>query len=373
MTYLRNNQSGSLSMLTVIFLSLIMILVSLATISVMVRERREATDNQLSTQAFYAAESGIEDAIEAINRANSGSGVTLNSDTCAPATWSGSGANQNVLDTQGPVSYTCQLIDDTPGNIRLSLPANGPSSAVKLLAPSGGNTPSSIVVNWHLRDAAPSAVPVANADAHDVAVRNVSETNLLRDDEWCEAENNCSIDLASARYPAMMRLALYSLPNSGAISKANIDNNAKIVYLNPADGAGDVSVANLEPTGSQNNPVSADCSVKGVEEYVCSMRISGLNANRTYTLRLGALYSGTQVEIEMLDSADQPLEFVGAQTLVDVTGRANDVLRRLEARVATTPSLRDFLPDRAVITGDDLCKDLSIVGPGPSGVIDNCP
>ena len=63
-----NNQQGVVSFFTVIFITLLLLILTTAYIRLMVNEQRQATDNDLSSRAFYAAESGVNDAILKIKK-----------------------------------------------------------------------------------------------------------------------------------------------------------------------------------------------------------------------------------------------------------------------------------------------------------------
>ena len=65
---LRHSQQGAIAMITVVFIAILLTIITTSFISITVNEQREATDDDLTTRAFYAAESGVQDAIVAIKR-----------------------------------------------------------------------------------------------------------------------------------------------------------------------------------------------------------------------------------------------------------------------------------------------------------------
>ena len=63
------DERGMVAIMIAMFLMIILSLITLGFLRLMQREQRQALDNSLSTQAYYAAESGINDAVKAA-RAN---------------------------------------------------------------------------------------------------------------------------------------------------------------------------------------------------------------------------------------------------------------------------------------------------------------
>src|ERR1039458_10050844 len=77
LTKIKDDQSGFASIVIASVIILVLSLITVGFAQLMQREQRSALDRQLSSQAYYAAESGINDAVSAIN-----SGFNVAKSTC---------------------------------------------------------------------------------------------------------------------------------------------------------------------------------------------------------------------------------------------------------------------------------------------------
>jgi len=94
---------------SIIVAAVLMVLLSLITIGfskIMQREQRQSIDRQLSAQAFYAAETAINDVKDKITL----QGSVPAKAHCTVADW-----GNGIIDPAEPdVQYTCLLIDPAP-------------------------------------------------------------------------------------------------------------------------------------------------------------------------------------------------------------------------------------------------------------------
>jgi Tfp pilus assembly protein PilX len=79
----QSSQSGMIAILVTLLMMIIISLLVLGFAQVSRHEQGNTTNTQLSTQAYYAAESGINDAGAAIQHLLSTSGTVTNKDVCA--------------------------------------------------------------------------------------------------------------------------------------------------------------------------------------------------------------------------------------------------------------------------------------------------
>src|SRR5580698_3119973 len=98
-----NNQTGLASFLVTLIMMIIISLVVLGFAQIARHEQREALDNQLSSAAYYAAESGVNDAVNAIQNDNYLGLNPTGKSTCAPDAI----LNNNNLGNNS--SYSCLL------------------------------------------------------------------------------------------------------------------------------------------------------------------------------------------------------------------------------------------------------------------------
>lgn len=370
------DQSGAVALITVILLMFVFLVITLGFLRLAVNEQRNSSDVDLNSRAYYAAESGIEDARRILGQFYSDGTIStaernqLRGDTCSAASPLGVPEN-SVLSDDLETKITCQLIDTEPGDYIASLGVNQ-SALLPLIPadtdPSNPVTPAdvaSVKIEWH------------SSDDGSVVARSSAETDLPNVGCWNSGENSVSGGVCSGDpYAAMLRTGLFTLPMSGSISRASLTN--KISYLNPVDGAGTVTAAAFETKIGGTNSVSnsPSCSTGAGGPYVCTLTISDLNltgaAVQNY-LRITPIYKGTTVKVTMYDGSGDPLSFSDVQAKIDVTAQAGDVIRRIETRIPL--STLDLLPDEAITTADQLCKQVVITGGGGSGLraTDSCP
>lgn len=362
------NQSGAIAMITVILLMFIFLVVTLGFLRLAISEQRNATDTDLRMRAYFAAESGVEDAkrilgaFYADGTLSASELARLNGNGCGVASKSGTppGKLSDQLDTE----ITCQLIELDAGDFVASLAVN--ESVFIPLSPSppaSGSSVQSVLIEWH-----------ETAVEGGVAARATSQTDLPTVNCWNTNENsNC----AGISYPAMLRAGLFSHA-TGPVTRANIEAGNRIAYLNPVNGGvnGIVTVNSFEPKasgGNRNVPSNVPECVPSASGYFCRVLVTDLSGINY--LRLTAMYRGTNVRVVMYNSpnpntaTDTPLGFDGVQAKIDVTARAGDVIRRIETRIPLRSV--DVLPNEAITTAEQLCKLITIEG--SDSAVDECP
>lgn len=104
-------------------------------------------------------------------------------------------------------------------------------------------------------------------------------------------------------------------------------------------------------TANANNRFGTACT-----DTSCSITInSGLGGDQYY-LRMMSIYKDVRVRIVARDSSNNALSLQGAQAVVDATGKAQDVLRRIQVRVPLTASSTNQVSDAAISSTDAICK-----------------
>jgi len=336
---------GAASLITVIFVSIVLSIMVLGFVRLAINEQRQSTDNDLTNRAFYAAESGIEDAKRAIRHyLKDPATITLNENNCTlpvdtsatPELYSGVLSTLDEFDTE----YTCMLIDLTPSSYEAQIEKNQ-TKQIELNTENGDGF-TEILVEWHINDAPP--------DGDGVNPNLRSSTTLPTESNW-----------VSSGYPAMLRTLIFNY--GGSITRNDLNDSATIAFLNPATTAvGDINY-NGSKVGDDYDVYNANCkSSTGSGEYVCSqlIKVDNGSGNNHYVLRLTSLYSGTHVKVTLQNSPSSIVNFEGTQVLVDVTGRAGDVYRRVESRLSLDSTFSDLLPDAAIVSADDICKNLAV-------------
>ena len=118
-----------------------------------------------------------------------------------------------------------------------------------------------------------------------------------------------------------------------------------------------------------NKPQQANCkpSFNSGEIYLCSAVLTipnpegGNASNREAYLQLASYYGATSYSVELIGSSGKPVEFQGVQPIVDSTGRASDLFRRVQARIYLTDGGSKLpFPETALYVRDNLCKDFFV-------------
>ncbi|MEX2014474.1 MAG: pilus assembly PilX N-terminal domain-containing protein [Candidatus Saccharimonadales bacterium] len=340
---LKKNQSGIASMVIVILIMTLLTLVVLAMTQNANREQRQALDRQLSSQAFYAAESGVSDAKDFVANPPPGVLPGLQKKECEGV--SGAEPGNQFPEKESQVGefentkYTCVLYDRTPDTLRYSSIDVGASTIVPIEDANASLDISSLTINWTKEDGGTvfSGCPGAGTDL---------PRQLAND---CEA--------------GLLRIELVD-PSS--TNRTQLINNTFLVYAKPTSSAG-TSSPYASASGSvtrQGSVVSGGCNASGG----CSLTIDAINKEKLY-LNIRSLYKSNQVTVTGTNSSGGQIKFRDAQMEVDSTGQAGDILRRVQEMIDLSGLNSGFIPGFVLQTSSDVCKQLEV---RPDKVDDNC-
>lgn len=357
MKHNRNTQAGATAMLTVIFLALLLSIITLSFVRLSVTEQRQASDDALTTRAYYAAESGLEDAKRALVRLFDGDAsndpIDLNEPGCKPAEiQSGDPVidtnNNAVLSDELATYYTCQFISMTPPDFQAELAA-WESVTIPLVNASG--TLEEVLIEWHQKGPDPY-----NGDYNLVSPGG----DLPTFPGWTGA-GYCPAGGGAANpgCPAMLRANFFSTESSGNLTRDEFDTVTTFLRPATANSGAPSDIGDPIFNKSIKNIFCKPFISAGDGEYVCSATFDGLDTSRRNYLHINSLYRATNIKVSLLDSGN-PIPMEGAQAIIDVTGRAGDVFRRIEARVALTQLYP--LPDYAIWANEEICKHFDIAG-----------
>jgi Tfp pilus assembly protein PilX len=320
------NQQGMVSITVTMILMIVMSLIVIGFAQVSRRNQRESLDRQLSTQAFYAAESGINDTRKLITTAAGNGQEVPVKDSCSS---NGNGFYQTLLNNSSlndaaKVAYTCVLVNPAPKILEYSsVNANG--TIIPVISGSGANF-STIKLTWK------SKVNTNNpANNCPTTVTNVFSSTT----DW-----NCGY--------GVMRLDL--VPVSGTLNPGTLQDTTSTVFAVP-----------FRSGGASTTAYAAGGRVMGVTctNASCSLTITGLTGAEYY-LRALSTYQDVALEVSGTTNAGTSATLSGAQAIIDVTGRAQDVLRRIQVHLPLNGyGSKNQLPDNAIESTDSLCKRFS--------------
>lgn len=328
-TTLRSEQSGIVSLIVTMLIMFLLSLVVISFARVVRREQRQALDRQLNTQAFYAAETGVNQAINALKTGYTGNTGNGEKTTCDPDVAGPLAGTANELDATVGIKYTCLLIDRAPTALVYDDVGTNQSKVVPIKRADNG------VIN---------AITIAWQGKSEDAGGFVS----------CPAVGGFPDAYPAACKTGVLRIDL--VPVAGSISEAALSTTAMTIFLQPrTSGTGPIVYGPATIGSNQGLTVAGSCSAATTPKF-CTAQISGLSANE-YRLRMKSVYLANAVTIcspDCLSGAD----LADAQATIDATGKANDVLRRIQVRYPL--AITGVGVDNALFSNQTICKRLAI-------------
>lgn len=359
------DESGLVSIVIVMTITIILTLMTIAFTQIMNRNLRDAIDLELSTQAHYAAESGLNDARQYVaDQVAKGEDPSigpecLDLNSPPPPFVESISGSYSGLANDNTVKYTCVLINAAPKDLQFTVPA-GQSVVFKMTPANGAQSIAKLYLSWENAKVNGTPEPLmtgGDAQEHRLPQESgpggisANATGLLRTAiyPWPGGGGN---PVDNDELTAVSR-SYFMYPNEnaaqGIIGPGNYGNNG--VFIN-----GECNVAN------RNTPPALPSSSAGGR--YCNSSINNIdvggNAPKLMYVRLTAVYQDLNVSVQGADPSGNSVPISGAQAVIDVTGEGNDVLKRIQARTPITASAQGLLPQYAVQTMDTLCKRLRL-------------
>jgi hypothetical protein len=338
-TNLRKNQSGIVSFMVVTIIMLVLTLIVLAFARLVRREQTQTLDRQLNAQAFYAAESGVNDALDALARPVPPTGYNNNCGGVGSFT-DVAGLNSNL---GNGVSYSCLLVDNSVPNLVVDSVPTGQSVVLPIRPQAGTINELEFVIT-------------------------ATSGNTLT---GCPATGNYPGSWPGGCSIGMLRMELVEF--NGTPNRNNLLRNRAVAFIQPSSGGGgspaftwgQSSDSTAYNTGYRH---SATCAiVAGAPRCTVNLTGPGLNIQNGY-LRLRSIYRNVGVTVSARTSGG-PVDLVGAQAEVDVTGRVSGVLKRIKVRAPIIPpSTGNPMPEFALHSTETICKRFQVTGP-PANVL----
>lgn len=369
-------QSGAVSLFAVIFGAMLLTIVTIGFMRLMLMDQRQASDNDLSQSAYDAALAGVEDAKRVVRAAQTGNmqaaGVLSGPINCnmiaASGVVGGSASGETVIQTGSGAgkkfdqAYTCVKIAMQSQDF-IYKAIEDKSQLISLRAVSSFNK---IVIEWYRRD------DESNLNAANAVNTEISTTGELpAKDKW------------NSNTPPLVRTQVI---NPGTtFNLATLDTTGVTSFLRPNVLRSDVlgqagTTVSGKPSdrpratdGNEHNNgtniISCSKTFRFSGEYSCKVVIDVDEVpagSESAFLRLVSIYKGGSIKVSLQKSDGTTVNFDGVQPIVDSTGRASNLFRRVEARLQIGD---DFAyPDNAVELKNSLCKDFSISGGGAAAV-----
>lgn len=320
-------EAGLVSIMVTLILMIVISLIVLGFAQISRRNQRQALDRQLSTQAFYAAETGVNDVRALIDNAMAAGNPIPPKPDCtggsgAAATFY-AGLNPDLDgDAADEAEYTCVMVNPTPQTL-LYGDVGTRSTIIPLVSASGANL-SRVTFTWQTKD--DTATPTDNCPTTEAGIFSPASS-------WTCGYGVLRVDL---------------VPTSGNFNYATLQNNTMTTFFVPLRTGGGSSTAYA--AGGGNNLIGVACN-----NTQCSYTISGLSTNQ-YHMRISSLYKSVSLQVNAFDGSGGGLALADAQAIIDATGKAQDVLRRIQVHVPLTASSQNQYSDYVLESTDAICK-----------------
>ena len=374
----RSDEQGFVSLFTVIFFMLLITIITVGFLRIMAAEQRQALDNDLNASAEAAAQSGIEDAKRAILKYNSLAASdplkaqlqsALTSSACDALFTNASVRSALNLNNTGSINnqaglneyYTCLSVNlNTPDYIGSA--SAGKSEFVPLV-PENDDKYDKFTISWHL------ASQTIGNDGDGQPAKYAPGTTL-------PAVAGGASSWSSQGYPAYLRVELYGYP-SGNFNRGKMDILESSIFLVPNTSGNAAAVgpntpidmATVDPRGFDQNKLNLTgikCSGTPpnipVGTYACQATLQLNNGqpstSNNYYLRITPLYGSAHFRVQMLRNPNTVVNFSGVEPVVDSTGRASDVFRRIQSRIRLDNVSN--LPEYAAESAGDICKNMEV-------------
>lgn len=318
------NQKGLVSIISTV---LIIVIITIVTLSLSVfsrRELRQSLDEQLSSQALYAAESGVNDVVNRLTATTNR--LTSDISDCSDLSQNNISTNR-VLDAENNVRYTCVLVDQSPPQINTNVTTSQPK--LYLLDPGASDTIKSLKFVWKDSNTSGSSVGACTTTGCFTPSTAWGSTNRL----------------------GALRVRLFPAGTGGTLTSTTFtDDNAIDIIGFPGSRTGFSDTMNAS---DKSRTLYATCISA---ESICTVNVDNLSAlNKTYYMQLSSMYKDINVTLTGTNSvSNAQTQFIGAQVSIDSTGAAGDVFKRLSVTIPLGESSN--LPIYTLGVGDKLCK-----------------
>jgi Tfp pilus assembly protein PilX len=304
------NERGFASLIVGLILIVVLGLMTVGFARLSRHEQQQALSSQLATEANYAAESGINDAVQEINSKLINTSTTnVDSNSCLKLPLPGMSANSNYISSTDGVSYTCVLVNLETAALAYGNVNYGDSRTVVTNATNQttGSPLTSLSVSW------------GSNDSHNTYP--TLGTNFPGFTSW-----------NPKNYPPLLEFTV--TPLAASMTRAQLINDVFTVYMYPSASGPDTvtyNVANQTRT-TDGSVVAGNCNTNKAP-YNCQVTINGLTGTGQYLIHFLNFYDAANVHITGEDVNGDSVAFTGGQAEVDVTGKAKDVLKRLNVSV----------------------------------------
>jgi Tfp pilus assembly protein PilX len=324
----QTDERGFASIVIALTLVIILALLTVGFAQLTRREQQNALNKQLAVQAYYASEAGINDAAADITAHR----VTQSNANCTPTPTVTAGTNYNLhnkdINSQLGVSYSCVSIDLNPTNLAYTNVSDRSFRTISFSSASGAKI-STLTIAWTTADG-----------------QNTPPSSFLKQSSW-----------TTNKYPAAMEISLTPLTS---LDRASLTASDFTFYGYPVTGPGTTVLYASSSSATEGSVNDAHCTGGSCS---ITINVSSLNTTGPFLLHLTNHYDKSNIMVTGLDATNAAVKFQGGQAVIDSTGRARDVLKRLQVHVPIADG--NALPNYAIEAGN-VCKRITTY-PNASG------
>lgn len=329
---LKKDERGLAAITITVFILIVLSLLVLAFSQIARREQRQSLDRELSTAAFYVAESGINDATKYLR--DPGNQAAIEAMDFEKKECASDPVFNPSLDNSDIFKESCVLFDKAPDSLEWGAIDDYKGEFVSLQTASG-SPPRSITIEWQDTDGGSSFGGC------------VSPGDLTNFPDKVTYASDCDA--------SMLKIILMPVVN-GSINRERLVDDSFSVYLRPVNGSAGSTVSYSRHASGPDNEgfvAPADCT-----SGQCRVTINNILPSNDLFLRISSVYNSSAVKITGNDGAGLSVRFTKAQAKIDSTGKANDVLKRVQVRI---PLLTEFeLPPYTLESMNGICKRLDV-------------
>lgn len=362
MRELKHNQDGIAAIIVTMILVLVIGLIVFSFAEVSTTNNNEVLVNQLGTQAYDAAESGINAAYQLLLSDINANPSTIppSSDSCTGSPYYGAvgGMGNGDLTSNGAVKVTCLLVDTTPPSLQASsVPAN--SDLIWEVNPGSSNTINQLVLTWQ-------------GDPADGTSCNITTGNFP---DYASYTDNCNVPILETD------IFQDDITGSPSLTPTIFNQNTVDLYLWP-ESTGSSGTLSLTPsftsytypTNPSYNPQIVSCDEQSGS---CTETINVASTQgEVYYVKIFPLYedaiSLTLTANQMVGSTEKPTPLQGEEALIDSTAKDQTEVRRIQAYVALQSTQNNQTINNAIESTNTICKQVYVFN-NTTDYSDACP
>lgn len=387
----KNNQEGLASIFISMIMMIVITLLVLGFVQFANKEASQVLTRQLSTAAFYVAESGVNEVKSVYQQV--GSNIPSKS-ICSNNTSSSNTANTTYIQTLGStsnISIPCLLVSNTTNHIRDNLALG--SSWITPINSGNGNI-NYLTIGWQNSRLSSQNISQNNVNTfcfglvdnisqmnsssplNDIAAGNYNLGPEVIDYSNCDAgvikvdlvpANNIGKEYTYYFYPQPWCSSRAGSTTTSSTNLYNDCNEQSTIYSSIKSQSKVLStIVTAYNDYSEGIPLPGSCpGSDSLSSEYCNVTIDLRSlSNVTYYLRIKTFYLPANIEISAessnpINPSYSNIPFQGDQIVVDSTGKVSNVLQRIRVNLAPNYNGSNgsgIVPNSALNITQGICK-----------------